>query len=180
MASFDTYENSYASAIQQTEEAEKKHTFDISNLASFQEIVKNYEIVVVDVWASFCSPCLQVSPYYEKLAESFRNETEKNEIIFLKDCIDDEYNESVHYPNIKAVPTFFIYHSGKVVARILGGDCEKLNHILHELTDFSGIETPFSKQQVVKTRLQSLYDREILENSEQLFSQMNESREAVC
>jgi thioredoxin 1 len=180
MAHFNTYENSYPSVVEQTYKEENKHTFDITNASSFQEILRNYEIVVVDVWASYCSPCLNVGPLYEQLAESFRNGTEKNEIIFLKDCIDDEYNESVHYPNIKAVPTFFIYYNGKVVARLLGGDCEKLNYILHELTDFSNIETPFSKQDVVKHKLQKLYDNQILENSEDLFHSMNNSREAVC
>ena len=66
------------------------------------------------------------------------------------------------------------------MARLLGGDCEKLNYILHELTDFSNIETPFSKQDVVKNKLQKLYDNQILENSEDLFHSMNNSREAVC
>jgi thioredoxin 1 len=178
MSSFDTYENSYAVVPEPLEE--KKYTFDISNRNSFQELLQNYNIVVVDVWASFCSPCLQIAPLYEKLAESFRNDIEKNDIIFVKDCIDDEFNESIHYENIKAVPTFFIYVYGKVVARIIGGDFEKLDHVLKELMDFSNYETPMNKKAILNNKINSLYERELLENIPDLFSTMNNSTEAVC
>ena len=106
-SSFRSYEDSYVNPTEK--ENIEKITFNIENKEVFQEILKRYEIVFVDVWANFCAPCKMFDPMYDKLALQYKSNFEKRQIIFLKDCIDDENVESIHGGNIKAVPTFFIY-----------------------------------------------------------------------
>lgn len=44
------------------------------------------KLIVVDFWASWCGPCIQQTPYFEELAEKFKDE----DIVFLKVSIDQK------------------------------------------------------------------------------------------
>ena len=44
------------------------------------------KLIVVDFWASWCGPCIQQTPYYEELAEKFKDDN----VIFLKISIDNK------------------------------------------------------------------------------------------
>lgn len=181
--SFQTYEESYA-VIPDEHDEPIKYSIGLDSHENFQQLLENYKIVVVDVWATFCSPCHHIGPLFENLAKSYKEFTEKNEIVFTKDCIDDDYYESIHYGNVKAVPTFFIYLNGKVVASIIGGDFEKLKFVLSYILqhDYDG-ENRFSlheRKKSFESKLEKLYENGTLEKNNKLFSDINSSNIGVC
>ena len=95
------------------------------------------KVVVVDIWAMWCAPCLTEKPFYQKVEEEFKH---RDDIIFLgishdglsrktnwKDFVAKKgwknielianYNESVgKYYKIEGIPRFMIFDKeGKIV-----------------------------------------------------------------
>ena len=95
------------------------------------------KVVVVDIWAMWCAPCLTEKPFYQKVEEEFKH---RDDIVFIgishdglsrkttwKDFVAKKgwknielianYNESVgKYYKIEGIPRFMIFDKeGKIV-----------------------------------------------------------------
>ncbi|SMO76883.1 Thiol-disulfide isomerase or thioredoxin [Solitalea koreensis] len=95
------------------------------------------KVVVIDVWAMWCAPCLQEKPIMEKIAEGYKD---RNDIIFIGMSVDGhakkdawknfvkskgftsielltQFDESLFkFYNISGIPRFLIFdRDGKVV-----------------------------------------------------------------
>ena len=178
MSSFRTYEESYETDILKNEQ-EESIVFQIQGKDVFQNVLQRFEIVIVDVWANFCSPCKLLAPHYEKLALQWKDFFQRKQVIFLKDCIDDEDIESIHGNKIKAVPTFFIYTHGKLIGTILGADLKKINEILKTIISIDEIN-PLKRKEYIESKIQYLYDERILEKNEKLLLDVNQENIGVC
>jgi thioredoxin 1 len=176
-SSFRTYEESYTSSTEK--ENYEKITFNIESKEVFHEILKRYEIVFVDVWANFCAPCKMFSPMYDKLALEYKTNFENNQIIFLKDCIDDETIESIHGSNIKAVPTFFLYLHGKLVGTMLGVNIQKMTEVCNILLSIHSNDK-LEKKEIMERRLENIYRQKLLEKNEELINDINDKNIGVC
>lgn len=123
------------------------------NEVNATDLFKNHKITMVNVWATYCQPCIQELPDLEELSKEL--ESEEIQIIgIVSDVVDrngDYYQENwelgkrileekgVTYPNvmcdissfqnqimIDAVPTtFFVDENGKVVGQIQIGSVSK-------------------------------------------------------
>lgn len=71
--------------------------------------------VVIDFFATWCGPCKNIAPAFEKLAEVYPS------ITFLKVDVD-ESDELVEIYGIQAMPTFLFLKDYIVVKRIEGAD----------------------------------------------------------
>merc|ERR1711980_38135 len=78
----------------------------VETLEQFQGILKDAKdkLVVVDFTASWCGPCKQIGPEFEKLAGLAENK----DVIFLKVDVDDAPDVSEHC-GIQCMPTFMFY-----------------------------------------------------------------------
>ena len=87
------------------------------------------KIFVLDFYATWCSPCKRIKPFYEKLAEDYE------EFIFCEIDVDnEEYNEFCEELQIKAMPTFIIYNYEKgVLNRLSGANEEKLMNMIKNI-----------------------------------------------
>jgi thiol-disulfide isomerase/thioredoxin len=95
------------------------------------------KLVVVDIWAMWCAPCLQQKPYFKKIEEEYKN---NKEIVFVSVSTDgmvkkapwkdflkrkgwdgieliSEYTESImKYYKVEGIPRFMIFDkNGKIV-----------------------------------------------------------------
>ncbi len=82
--------------------------------ATFEEMIQNHSLVVVDCWAPWCGPCHMVAPVIEELAQDYAGK-----ILFGKLNVDENREVSMQY-QIMGIPTLLVFKNGKLVDRIVG------------------------------------------------------------
>jgi len=91
-----------------------------------KEIQAAEKPVVVDFWASWCSPCLVLSPILEKLAEEY-----KDKFILAKVSLEAAPLTAQKY-GIEQIPTVVLFNGGKSVSGFIGARPEP---VVRELLD---------------------------------------------
>ena len=87
---------------------------DVSD-QSFQSEVLNASLpVLVDFWASWCTPCRMLAPVVDAIAEQYRNRVK-----VLKLNIDDNAKIAGKY-GIQSIPTLLLFKEGVVKEQIVG------------------------------------------------------------
>lgn len=80
-------------------------------------ILSKNKFVLVDFYASWCSPCQQITPCIKKCEDDF-----SNKIIFCGVDVDEDSDILEKY-NIVTIPVLLLFIDGKLVERIQGSDC---------------------------------------------------------
>ena len=94
--------------------AKLSDSYEIKSMNDKNVLIENIDLVVIDIWGTFCGPCKQIAPRYEELAKKYND---KGKIILAK----EEVNLGLS-PDIKGVPTFHFYKNGNLVDRVIGAD----------------------------------------------------------
>ena len=93
---------------------------------NFEEVVlQSDKTVLVDFWASWCAPCMMLSPVIAEIAE----ETE-GKVIVSKVNVDEENELSMQY-GISSIPTLLVFRNGEIVNAAVGLRAKE--HILEML-----------------------------------------------
>lgn len=82
--------------------------------ATFEEIIRIHQLVVVDCWAAWCGPCHMVAPVIEEMARDYAGK-----ILFGKLNVDENQEVSRQY-EIVSIPTLLVFKNGKLVDKIIG------------------------------------------------------------
>ena len=81
---------------------------------NFNELVMNIgKPILLDFWAPWCGPCMQLSPIIEQLG----NELE--DIIVGKVNVDDEMDLAQQF-HVLSIPTLIVVKDGKVTGKAVG------------------------------------------------------------
>lgn len=83
-----------------------------------KEVLESDKPVIVDFWASWCSPCLAFAPTFEKIAEELKDYK------FAK-CNIDENQELAQEQGIMSIPCIVFYKKGKEAGRAVGNLTEE-------------------------------------------------------
>ena len=86
-----------------------KEAFDAAIKKSKQQLT------VIDFTATWCGPCQQIAPVYERMAK------EMPTVSFFK-CDVDENEEAAEECEITAMPTFQLYRRGSKLGEVSGAN----------------------------------------------------------
>ncbi len=92
---------------------------DVTDATFAAEVLRSDKPTLVDYWADWCSPCKQLSPIIEELAQEYAGR-----IKFCK--LDTNANPAVPAERgILALPTLQLYVDGEVVQSLQGGKTKR-------------------------------------------------------
>lgn len=79
-----------------------------------KEVLQSPNLVMVDFWATWCSPCKLISPIVEELAKEY-----EGKIKFFKLNTDENPDIASRY-KIRGIPTLMFFKNGQIVDQIVG------------------------------------------------------------
>ena len=84
------------------------------NSENFDQKIKNSEVAIVDIWATWCGPCKQLSPIIDEVS------SELGDKVLVGKMDADANLEFVKTLNVRNIPTILYYKNGEVVERTSG------------------------------------------------------------
>lgn len=82
---------------------------------NFESEVLNSDIpVLVDFWATWCGPCMMLSPVIEEIAEEFDGKIKVGKVNV------DEQNELAMQYRVASIPTLLLFKNGQLVNTSVG------------------------------------------------------------
>ena len=87
--------------------------------ATFDKVIGENEVVLVDFWAEWCGPCRMVGPVVDELAEEY------NGRIFIGKVDVDNNPETSSKYGIRSIPTLLFFKKGEVVDKQIGAAPKK-------------------------------------------------------
>jgi thioredoxin 1 len=93
---------------------------------SFDSVLKNHKLVLIDFWAPWCGPCRKVSPILDEISNECG-------LWVGKLNVDENPVKSAEY-SVTSIPYMVLFKSGKPVKTITGA---KPKHVmLEELSEW--------------------------------------------
>lgn len=86
----------------------------IATNTTFQELLQDSKLVVVDFWATWCGPCRMLSPLLDEVEEEM-----SDKITVVKVNVDDADQIAMQY-RIMSIPTLLFFKNGQLVDKTVG------------------------------------------------------------
>mgnify|MGYP000944737790 CR=1 FL=1 len=79
-----------------------------------KELIASGKPVVIDCWATWCGPCVRMSPIIDELAEQFGN------AFSIRGRVARGIDAGAAEHRIMSIPTILFFKEGKLVDRLAG------------------------------------------------------------
>jgi|TARA_B100000959_G_scaffold208137_1_gene218556 thioredoxin 1 len=79
-----------------------------------KDVLKNQKPVLMDFWATWCSPCLQLAPILEEISNEMNDQ-----VVIAKHNIDEHPNQPTKY-GVRGIPTMLFFKDGELKATKVG------------------------------------------------------------
>lgn len=93
----------------------QKTETELVDLASFEESIGDNKLTMVDFYATWCGPCMQMDPFVKEI------KAEKKDLVNVVQVDTDKFTEIAEKYQIDALPTLIFFKNGKIVHREVGG-----------------------------------------------------------
>ena len=81
---------------------------------TFNELIADDKLVIVDFWATWCGPCRMISPILDELEEEMADQ-----ITVVKVNVDDADEIAAQF-RIMSIPTLLFIKNGQIVDKTVG------------------------------------------------------------
>ena len=81
---------------------------------TFNELLADDKLVIVDFWATWCGPCRMISPILDELEEEMADQ-----ITVVKVNVDDADEIAAQF-RIMSIPTLLFFKNGQIVDKTVG------------------------------------------------------------
>lgn len=107
----------------------KQLTAAVTDASFASEVEQSKGLVLVDFWASWCGPCLALSPTLEELASEY-----DGRLRVLKLNVDENQNTAFRF-RVRSIPAVLFFKDGLPVDTVVGAYpkpvfVEKIDHHL--------------------------------------------------
>jgi thioredoxin 1 len=102
----------------------------IESESEWNQALEKNTLLIADFTASWCGPCKQISPIFEKLAEE-----NKDKMGFVKVDVDQQNSLAAKY-GVSAMPTFKVFLQGREIKEMRGADRNGLQTMINESIQF--------------------------------------------
>lgn len=79
-----------------------------------QEVLSSKIPVIADFWATWCGPCLRLSPVLEEIAKEF-----DGKIKVAKINVDEQVGLAIKY-KVEVIPTLLLFKDGAILKKTVG------------------------------------------------------------
>ncbi len=86
----------------------------IATNTSFDGLLADEKLVIVDFWATWCGPCRMLSPLLDEVEEEMADK-----ITVVKVNVDDADEVAMRY-RIMSIPTLLFFKNGQLVDKSVG------------------------------------------------------------
>ncbi len=94
-----------------------------------KEVIESGHPMVIDFWATWCGPCMKLSPVIDELAEKYADQ-----VVIGKYNVEEETDFATEN-RIMSIPTLLFFKNGEQVRdlRLAGATREKLEENIQKL-----------------------------------------------
>lgn len=96
--------------------------------ALLEEARKHNMLLVLDTYATWCGPCKAIAPFVAGLSV---NPEYSAWVVFAKADIEIAEDIAIEL-QVKSMPTFYLFHNGKVVDQFSGANTKTLTQLLND------------------------------------------------
>ncbi len=94
-----------------------------------EEVLKSDKPVLIDFWATWCSPCRIIAPIVDEMAVEYEGKAKIGKL-----DVDSNQQTSIKY-GVRSIPTLLLFKDGEVKETIIGAVpkanvVEKLNSVI--------------------------------------------------
>ena len=86
----------------------------VATNATFDELLQDEKLVIVDFWAVWCGPCRMIAPILDQISEEMADK-----VTVVKCNVDDCEDVAMRY-RIMNIPTLLFFKNGEMVDRSVG------------------------------------------------------------